>query len=45
MTICTLYTLNMADYARYTTTNFRNYCNIHRYDFIEVNNILETIWI
>lgn len=33
--ICTLYTPDFEDFAKYTTLNIRNYCNMHGYDYIE----------
>lgn len=39
--LCTIHTPNFASFAKYTTMNFRSYCNIHGYDFIECKEILD----
>lgn len=39
--LCTLYTPEIIDFAKYTTMNFRSYCNKHCYDYIESSTTLD----
>lgn len=38
MAVCTLCTSEIEDFAKHTTLNIKHYCQIHGYDYIEIND-------